>query len=397
MSKPLSQLLIALLLICASSQLGSANTPQPDAKAEAALERYRQIDTRGGWPRLAPGPMLRQGSRSERVLVLRRRLQATGDLPPTGQLSQVGSETTDFDADMVFDHAVERAVRQFQRWHGLAADGIVGRKTRTALNVSVQDRIRQLRNYLQNRRSPQDLGDRYILVNIPDYTLRLIEQDQEVWSTRVVVGKRKRRTPMLRATMDHLVFNPYWNVPSRIAAQELLPRVVQDPQYLSKHQMEIVAPSGPVLDPSGIDWTLVNAHDFPYRIRQRPGAKNALGRVKFMFPNAYSVYLHDTPSRALFARAERAFSHGCVRVEKPLELAAYLLREEEREPWTPEHMETIIRRGKQTYVKLPQPIDVHFIYRTAWVDDDGTVQFRPDIYRHASTPSEKSPILMASQ
>jgi murein L,D-transpeptidase YcbB/YkuD len=324
-------------------------------------------------------------------------LRTTGDLPPLGQLAQVGSETADFDVEMRFDHEVAQAVRQIQRRHGLHVDGIVGRHTLAALNVPVQERLQQLRHNLENGQLPEDVGDRYILVNIPDFTLRLIDRNREVWATRVVVGERQRRTPMLRSTIDHLVFNPYWHVPSRIAKQELLPRVVADPHYLAEQQMEIVAPSGQVLDPSGIDWTAVNAQDFPYRIRQRPGAHNALGRVKFIFPNTYGVYLHDTPSRALFARAERAFSHGCVRVEKPLELAAYLLRERERELRTPEQMEQMIRRGERTYVRLPQPIEVHFVYRTAWVDDDGTVQFRPDIYRHADTPSETLPILLASQ
>jgi murein L,D-transpeptidase YcbB/YkuD len=180
-------------------------------------------------------------------------------------------------------------------------------------------------------------------VNIPDFTLRLIERDREVWATRVVVGKQQQRTPMLQSTIDHLVFNPYWYVPSRIAQQEILPRLVENPRYLSEQQMEIVAPSGQVLDPSSIDWTVVNIHHFPYRIRQRPGAKNALGRVKFVFPNEHSVYLHDTPSYALFDRAERAFSHGCVRVEKPLELAARLLQDPQGEPWTPEQRKSFNR------------------------------------------------------
>ncbi len=241
------------------------------------------------------------------------------------------------------------------------------------------------------------LRNNSIVVNIPDFTLRVIDQDREVWSTRVMVGKRQRRTPMLRATIDYLVFNPYWHVPSRIAKQELLPRVVADPAYLSEQQMDIVTPAGQVLDPSGIDWTAINPRDFPYRIRQRLSIKNALGQVKFIFPNKHSVYLHDTPSRNLFARADRAFSHGCVRVENPLELATYLLRESEGKRWTPEEIEQTVQRGKRTYVKLPQPIDVHFVYCTAWVDDDGTIQFRPDIYQQDTSPDEKSPVLLADQ
>jgi L,D-transpeptidase YcbB len=397
MSNYIPRLLIPFLLISTSISLSSAITFQSAVQTEAALERYRQIEARGGWPTIPPGPWLCLGSYSERVLALRHRLRATGDLPPLEPSAQGGSDMTNVNAEMTFDHEVDQAVRLIQRRHGLYVDGIVGGKTLAALNVPVQDRIRQLQHNLERWQQPENLGDRYILVNIPDFTLRLIDQNREVWATRVVVGKRKRRTPILRSTIDYLIFNPYWHVPSRIAKQELLPRAMVAPHFLSEQQMEIVSPDGRVLHPSSIDWTVVNPHDFPYRIRQRPGAQNALGRVKFMFPNKHSVYLHDTSSPALFARAERALSHGCVRVEKPLELAAYLLQDPERQLWTPEQVAQVIQRGKHTYVKLPQPIDVHLVYRTAWADDDGTVQFRLDIYQHDDLSSEASPILLASQ
>ncbi len=279
MSTYLPRLLLALLCLCITVRMGSATTVQTHAHTEIALDRYHQIDRRGGWPQIPSGPLLRLGSRSERVFALRQRLRATGDLAPLGQLPQVGSETTDFDVEMVFDREVDRAVRRIQRRHGLHVDGIVGRNTLAALNVPVRDRIRQLQYDLEHGRLPEDVGDRYILVNIPDFTLRLIDQHREVWATRVVVGKRRRRTPMLRSTIDHLVFNPYWHVPARIAKQELLPRAVAEPHYLSEQHMEIVAPDGQILDPSGIDWTAIDTHAFPYRIRQRPGAQNALARI----------------------------------------------------------------------------------------------------------------------
>ena len=237
----------------------------------------------------------------------------------------------------------------------------------------------QVRQIAQNmerwRWLPQELGRRYILVDVPAYTLEVVERDQPIMTMRVVVGKPSWPTPVLSATMSHVVLNPDWRVPPSIAAQELLPILRSNPGYLTQQNMRVSY--GPHdVDPRNIDWGKVSTKKFPYRLRQEPGPKNPLGNIKFMFPNRFQVYLHDTPSRTLFAKPERAFSHGCVRVEKPTDLAAYVLRgtlSRER------LVASIAQRTRRTVV-LAEPVPIYFVYRTVWVKDDGIVQAQPDIY-----------------
>lgn len=341
-----------------------------------ALRRYRRIASRGGWRQIVSGRLLRLGDRGERVADLRSRLRITRDLESSGSL-KAG------EADEVFDAEVEQAVQAFQRRHGLEVDGVVGPNTLAALNVTVDDRIRQLVLNLERwRQSQPDFGDSYLYVNIPDYTLNVVENGRSAMTMRVVVGKPQWRTPTFRSTMTYLVLNPYWVVPQRIGREEIIPRVKENPEYLGTQQMELIEGWGAtarVVDPSIIDWTTVSKTNFPYRFRQQPGHGNALGRVKFKFSNPYSIYMHDTPARSLFAKSKRAFSHGCVRLEQPLELATFLLRETS---WTPERVAQMLERGQRSYVNLPRPIDVHIVYHTAWMDENGVVHFRPDIYGH---------------
>jgi murein L,D-transpeptidase YcbB/YkuD len=237
----------------------------------------------------------------------------------------------------------------------------------------------QVRQIAQNmerwRWLPQELGRRYILVDVPAYTLEVVEHDQPVMTMRVVVGKPSWPTPVLSATMSHVVLNPDWHVPPSIAAQELLPILRSNPGYLTQQNMRVS--SGPYdVDPRSIDWGKVSKKKFPYRLRQEPGPKNPLGNIKFMFPNRFQVYLHDTPSRTLFAKPERAFSHGCVRVEKPTDLAEYVLR------GTLSRDRLLASIGQRTSrtVVLTEPVPIYFVYRTVWVKDNGSVQFQPDIY-----------------
>jgi len=237
----------------------------------------------------------------------------------------------------------------------------------------------QVRRIAQNmerwRWLPQDLGRRYILVDVPAYTLEVVERDQPVMTMRVVVGKPSWPTPVLSATMSHVVLNPDWHVPPSIAAQELLPILRNNPAYLTQQNMRVSY--GPHdVDPHSIDWGKVNTKKFPYRLRQEPGPKNPLGNIKFTFPNRFQVYLHDTPSRTLFAKPERALSHGCVRVEKPTELAEYVLRG----ALSRDRLLASIKQRTSRTVVLPEPVPIYFVYRTVWVTDDGTVQFHPDIY-----------------
>jgi L,D-transpeptidase YcbB len=258
-------------------------------------------------------------------------------------------------------------LRTFQERNGLDADGAVGPGTLEALNVPAADRVRQIEINLDRWRwLPRDLGERYVMVNIAGFALDVIEAGKPALSMRVVAGKPTNRTPMFTGTMTHLVLNPYWNVPSGILKKEILPHIARDPGYLARQNMEML--------PGG-------------KVRQKPGANNALGKIKFLFPNRFDVYLHDTPSRSLFSRSVRTFSHGCIRVEKPLELAEYLLKEDPA--WTPEKIQKALAKGKESWVKIPNPLPVHLAYWTAWVDDAGVTQFRKDVYGRDKPLAEK--------
>jgi murein L,D-transpeptidase YcbB/YkuD len=208
---------------------------------------------------------------------------------------------------------------------------------------------------------PTDLGQRYIWVNIPEFRMALMEGDRQAVTMRVVVGKEQSRTPVFSDKMEYLEFNPYWNIPDSILEEEIMPAVAKNPGYLASHDMEPI--------PGDTD-----------RLRQRPGPSNPLGKVKFMFPNRFDIYLHDTPADHLFDRTERDFSHGCIRLERPIELAQYLLKDDPK--WTPEAIDAKLVSGENTSIPLPRPLPVHLVYFTAWVDENGTVHFRDDVYGH---------------
>jgi murein L,D-transpeptidase YcbB/YkuD len=322
---------------------------------KAALEQMRALAARGGWPAVPDGPPLRPGDRGDRVTALRARLEASGELPPEAPAAATAAPRDLFDAPL------QAALAKFQDQHGLDADGRVGKGTLAALNAPVEQRIRQIEVNLDRWRwLPHDLGERYIMVNIAGFTFDLVEAGKPALSMRVVAGKPTNRTPMFTGRMTNIVLNPYWNVPASITKKEVIPHMARDPGYLAKEGMEVTR-SG-----SGLE------------VRQKPGPKNALGRVKFLFPNRFDVYLHDTPSRSLFSRTVRSFSHGCIRVEKPVELAEYLLKDDPT--WTPKRIAAVIARGKEAWVNIPKPLPVHLVYWTAWVDDAGTLQLRDDIY-----------------
>ena len=340
-------------------------------RMRSALERYRKMAASGGWPIVPGGPLLEKGDRSERVTLLRLRLAAEGDLPKT--------ETADRQA---FDAELDQAVRRFQQRHGLKVDGVVGPKTLAALNVSAGERVRQLLVNLERWRwLPQELGPRYILVDIANFRLKVMEEGRSVFETRVVVGKPFWSTPVFNGTMTYLVLNPYWNIPTSIALGETLPKSQKDPEYLSKERIQLVQGWGPderIIDPKESAWSSEEIRRGVYRLRQRPGPDNSLGLVKFMFPNKFNVYLHDTPAKALFDEPSRGYSHGCIRVERPIELAEYMLHDDPR--WTPTDILRVLETGVEKTVSLPKPIPVYVLYWTAWAEEDGTVQFRDDIY-----------------
>jgi len=329
-----------------------------------ALAKYRDLATRGGWQPLPAQLKLKPGQSNPAVPALVRRLAITGDV--TGAVDERETRLTP---------DLQEAVKRFQRRHGLEPDGAVGPAVIAAMNVPVDERVRELSLSLERWRwLPRELGDRYILVNIPEYRLEVWDHNRVPLSMRVVVGKKDTPTPIFADDMTHVVFAPYWNVPEDIVKKETLPSVLRDPAFLERTNMEVVDRSGTVVDPASVD--LENAA--AYRFRQRPGGANSLGLVKFMFPNSFNVYLHDTPADSLFARATRSFSHGCVRVEEPAKLAQYVLGDQP--DWTPERIDEAMHAGQERTVKLRSPIPVYLGYWTARVSADGIVQFRGDLY-----------------
>ena len=286
-----------------------------------------------------------------------------------------GSKATDPE---VFDSELEAAVKRFQRRHGIADDGKVGPRSLEELNVPVEDRIDQIRANLERTRWVfRDVENTYILVNIAGFVLDLVVDGDRVWSTKVQVGKPFHATPVFKSTLRYAEFNPTWTIPPGILRKETLPAIRKDPSYLSRNNMSVVTTSGQIVDPATIDWAATAGGGFPYMIRQEPGTRNALGQVKFIFPNEYMVYLHDTPSKGLFSRAERAFSHGCIRTENPFELAEHLFRDQ---GWDRERIDQVIASRKTTRVNLEDPVTVMLLYWTADVDEDGTVFFFKDVY-----------------
>lgn len=333
-----------------------------------ALARYRSVAAAGGWPQVPDGPTIEIGEADPVVIpALRRRLLISGDL---------GLEQAD-DLDAApFDLSMDTALRRFQERHGLAVDGVLGPRTRAALNVPVEDRIRAiLLNLDRLRWMPDDLGARHIMVNIAGFEVMVFEDGRPTLRSPVVVGKDDRQTPAFSDVAEHVVFNPYWNVPQSIAVEEIAPRAAADPDHIFRQNMEVLTSDGTAINPWFVDWQAAAQGAMPYRLRQRPGSGNALGKIKILFPNDFAVYLHDTPAKSLFNRRVRAFSHGCVRVQKPFDLAAAVLG------WPVEEVLEKVRSQDRAWVNVESPMPVHVAYLTAWVDpDSGAMQFRDDIY-----------------
>ncbi|MGB6338264.1 MAG: L,D-transpeptidase family protein [Candidatus Aminicenantaceae bacterium] len=347
--------------------------PQPGYSGlRNALSQYREIAKKGGWEKVPEGPKMQIGDKGERVRALRNRLIATGEFSLL-----MGS------IDDLFDSELEEALRKFQYRNGLDMDGIVGAATFATLNVPVEDRLNQIRVNMERWRwLSEDLGRRHIIVNIADFKLDVFENHRSVMTMRVVVGTKYRRTPVFSDKMTYLVLCPYWHIPRKIALQDKIPLISKDIDYFDQQKIKVLEGWGAEtkeIDPKTIDWTNVSSGNFSFRFRQDPGPLNALGRVKFMFPNKFNVYLHDTPSRELFVKSARTFSSGCIRIEKPIELAEYLLRHDPN--WTFEHIQNAIKTNREQTVILPEPFDVHLLYWTTWVDDEGSIHFRNDIYK----------------
>jgi len=337
-------------------------------RLQSYLEGYRKLAAAGGWPRVPEGPTLKPGAADERLPILARRLAITGDLPAAAAAAPVS----------VYADPLESAVVNFQERHGLDADGIVGPATLRALNVPVEDRVNQIRLNLERGRWVLDnLEDDFVVVNIAGFRAYLYRDQKPVWSTRVVVGKTYHKTPVFRSLLKYIVFNPTWTVPYSIATKEMLPAIQRDPNYLSARNFDVKDRNGDIIDPAGVDWSQVTRRNFGYTFVQRPGVSNALGEIKFIFPNQHSVYLHDTPSKTLFARAERTFSHGCIRVDRPFDFAEVLLQQD---GWNREMIDAEIASRNTRSVFLSQPLPVLLLYWTAAIGEDGQIHFYNDVY-----------------
>ncbi len=337
------------------------------ARLQAALAQYRELQARGGWLAVPPGETLKPGMSGERVAALRQRLLVTADMQPGS------GDPASFNADL------EAGVRAFQLRHGLEGDGIVGKSTLAALNVSVEQRIDQIRANLERARWVlHDLPATYVLVDIAGFRVTYTRDGEVVWQTRAQVGQPFRKTPVFRERMTYLEVNPSWTVPPTILREDVLPAIRRDPSYLVQKNLQVIDYDGNPVDMTTLDWQHYTSRNFPYLIRQGPGPENALGRIKFMFPNRHTVYLHDTPRKSLFGKTTRAFSSGCIRIEHPYELAGLLL---EGDPdWNREKVIAAVDSLKTRTISLRQPVSIILFYWTVGFTPDGRVTFKQDIY-----------------
>jgi murein L,D-transpeptidase YcbB/YkuD len=335
------------------------------AALQKGIEQYQRIVAAGGWPAIAAGNTLRPGDTSSDIAAIRRQLAITGDL------SSGGTSPT-------FDTEFQDGLARFQIRNGLRVSGFVDSRTIAALNVSAAERLKQLQTNLARVKSLMKINQapRYVLVNVPAFTLQAIEHGNLALESNVVVGKPARATPAVSARIVEVNFYPTWTVPETIAQQDLIPKIRKDPSYFATEHFSVMSNwKSPPLNPATVDWN--SPEVVSYKFVQDPGTFNALGVVRINMPNKYSVYMHDTPLKQLFSQSARAFSSGCVRVEKVLDLVAWLLAPQK---WTPEKVQAAAADGQRATVVLTNSVPVHFVYLTAFVLDNGTVEFRPDIY-----------------
>jgi len=348
-------------------------------RLQKALLKYLALKSAGGWLNIPDGPILHKGELDEQVPLLRRRLQAEGDLlidPVTDQF--------------FFDDTLKEAVEHFQVRYGIDVDGVVGPETRTAMNVPIEERIQQMQLNLERWRwLPQDLGEHYLFVNTAGYELAAYEHNEILFITRVIAGTPDRSTPAVAGPLHSIIFNPYWYIPRTIALNDILPLQQRNPKYLKSMGIRVFKNSKTALtevQSNKIVWAKLNEDNFPYQLRQDPGPKNSLGGIKFKFANDYALYLHDTPKKRLFNQETRAFSSGCIRVDNAVDLADYLLQNQN--DWSKQKIHEIIDSGGTVVVDLQEPIPLYLVYWTTWVGSDDHVYFRKDIYGWDKSQSE---------
>jgi L,D-transpeptidase YcbB len=335
------------------------------AYLEMAIGQYSGIVAQGGWPVVPATKKLQLGVVDPDVVPLRKRLMISGDLSTNAGISEA------------FDTYVDAAVKRFQARHGLPADGVLGKYSYAAMNVSAQVRLGQLETNLVRLRSMSgELGQRYVMVNIPAAQIEAVENGRVVLRHTAIVGKIDRQTPILNSNINEVIINPYWNAPESIVRKDIIPLMRKDPEYLAKNNIRILGPDGNEMDPTMVDWSTEDAAKF--RFRQDPGAGNAMSSVKINFPNPHAVYMHDTPQQSLFSKLMRFDSSGCVRVQNVRDLVTWLLRD--TEGWSRQRFEQMIKTGESMPVQLTTPVPVYFTYISAWSTGDGVVHFRDDIY-----------------
>ena len=339
-------------------------------KLTAAAARYQDFLNRGGWLNIPETPELRAGRSHQNIPLIRDRLAIEH-----GTLNSPDTEQGNY-----YDEKLEQAVRQFQRRHSLDVDGIIGPASIDAMNVSAAERLQQININLERLRwLPDDLGERYIMVNLANYRLTAIDNNQTKLNMRVIVGKKKRSTPSFSSKMTHVVLNPRWYVPNKLARLDLLPKQQYNPDYFDQYNFRVFDNkngNSTEVDPGSIDWQSMTRQHFPYSLVQDPGKNNALGRLKFILPNPWKIYLHDTPSKSLFNQTQRNFSSGCIRVEDPLALAIFSMTGDA----TRQSLLDIINSDTIHFTKLEQPLSVYAVYATVWLDGD-ELMFSPDNYR----------------
>lgn len=334
-----------------------------------ALAKYKNIAEAGGWQAIPEGQTIKPGIQDSRIPAIKAYLQINGDLPT------VKIDPTNFD----YDKETEAGIKQFQLRHQIEPDGVLGKDSLAQMNVPIDHRIAQIKANLERLRwVKRNVEDEFVLVNIAGYMVYYIKNNDIIWQSKAQVGKNYRKTPVFKDDIKYVTFNPTWTVPPTILRKDVLPKIKQDRNYLTQKDFNVVDHKGKVIDAATIDWPSVTARNFPYMIRQEPGPKNALGQIKIMFPNTHLVYLHDTPSKRLFDRAERAFSSGCIRVEKPFELVELLLNDKTK--WNQQQFDQILQSGKLQNVRLPQTVPVLLLYFTVKPDRNGQVTFYKDIY-----------------
>jgi L,D-transpeptidase YcbB len=340
-------------------------SPSSPQATEQAIAQYDAIVTRGGWPHVPPVERLRLGTRHPSVVALRERFAVVGDLD-----SHAGSSD-------IYDSYVEAAVRRFQARHGLSVDGIVREQTFNTLNIPAQVRVNQLKTNLARLRAlGSAFGQRFVMCNIPAAQIEAVENDAVVSRHTAVVGKPDRPSPDIQSKIVEINFNPFWTVPVSIVRRDLIPKMQQEPDYLTKNRIRIFDGHGHELQPQQINWYSEEAVN--YQFKQDPGDFNSLGSIRINFPNAYSVYMHDTPFKNLFGEDFRFHSSGCVRVQNVRELVDWLLAT--TPGWSRPEIDQVIRSFERRDARLAPPVPLYWVYVTAWATTDGVVQFREDIY-----------------